>query len=140
MVVKIPIKDLVKLEGSGLTGADRLFESDDEEDDAELKEQMEAAYKTGDTMDELKLSETSSSSNSGSSDSSNDDDDQNETKQYPEHPEAEGMEESGSGPATTTNPPAALADSGNPGGPDPDNGPEHGRHPGPRSLHTGRGY
>ena len=124
VVVKIPIKDLVKLEGSGLTGADRLFESDDEEDDAELKEQIEAAYKTADTMDELKLSETSSSSNSGSSDSGNDDDDPNETKQYPEHPEAEGMEESGSRPATTTDPPAAPADSGNPGGPDPDIGPE----------------
>ena len=112
VVVKIPIKDLAKLEGSGLTGADRLFESDDEEDDAELKEQIEAAYKTADTMDELKLSETSSSSNSGSSNSGDDEDDPNVTKQYPEHPEAEGKEESGTGPATTTNPPAVPAHSG----------------------------
>ena len=93
VVVKIPIKDLAKPGGSGLMGVDRLFESDDEEDDAELKEQIEAAYKTADTMDELKLSETSSSSNSGSSDSDDDEDDPNVTRQYPVHPEAEGMEE-----------------------------------------------
>ena len=92
VVVKISMKDVAKPEGSGLTGTDRLFDSDDEEDDAELKEQIETAYKTADTIDELKLSETSSSSNSGSSDS---DDDPNETKQYPEHPEAEGVGESG---------------------------------------------
>ena len=34
VVAKNSVKDLVKLEGSGLTGADRLFDSDDEEDDA----------------------------------------------------------------------------------------------------------
>ena len=45
IVVKIPVKGLAKPEGSGLTGADRLFESDDEEEDAELKEQIEATYK-----------------------------------------------------------------------------------------------
>ena len=34
VVVKIPLKDLDKPEGSGVTGADRLFDSDDEEVDA----------------------------------------------------------------------------------------------------------
>ena len=46
VIAKIPLKDLAKPEGSGLTGADRLFDSDNEEEDAELKEQIEAAYKT----------------------------------------------------------------------------------------------
>ena len=124
VVVKIPLKDLAKPESSGLTGADRLFESDDEEDDAELKEQIEAAYKTADTIDELKLLETSLSSDSGSSDSDDDNADLNETKQYFQHQETEGVEETSSGPATTTDPPAALADSSNPGGPGPDVRPE----------------
>ena len=124
VVVKIPLKDLAKPESSGLMGADRLFESDDEEDDAELKEQIEAAYKTADTIDELKLSQMSSSSNSGSSDSDDDNADPNETKQYFQHQETEGVEETGSRPAATADPPAAPADSGNPGGPGPDIGPK----------------
>ena len=37
-------KDLDKPEGSGATGADRLFDSDDEEVDAGLKEQIEMAF------------------------------------------------------------------------------------------------
>ena len=124
MVLKISMKEVAKPESSGLTGADRLFESDDKEEDAELKEQIEAAFETADTIDKLKLSETSSSSDSGSSDSDDDNTDPNETKQYLQDQETEGMEESGSGPATTTDPPAASADSGNPGGPGPDVGPE----------------
>ena len=124
VVVKIPLKDLAKPEGSGLMGADRLFESDDEDNDAELKEQIEVAYIMADTIDELKLSETSSSSDSGSSDSDDDNADPNETKQYFQHQETVGMEESGSGPATTADPPAAPADSGNPRGPGPDVRPE----------------
>ena len=73
-----------------------MFESDDEEDTAELKEQIKAAYKTADIIDELKLSETSSSSDSGSSDSDNDNADSNKTKQYFQHQETTGTEETGS--------------------------------------------
>ena len=124
VIVKIPLKNLAKPESSGLTGADRLFESDDEENAAELKEQIEVAYKMADTIDELKLSEMSSSSDSGSSDSDDDNADPNETKQYFQHQETEGVEETGSGPAATADPPAAPADSSNPGGPGPDVEPE----------------
>ena len=125
VVLKISMKEVAKPEGSGLTGVDRLFESDDEEEDAELQEQIAAAFVTADTIDELKLSETSSSSGSGSSDSDDDNTDPNVTKHYLEDQDAEGMEKSrskpdGSGPATITDPPAVPADSGNPGGPDPD--------------------
>ena len=126
VVVKIPIKDLAKPGGSSLMGVDRLFESDDEEEDAELKEQIVAAYKTADTLDEMRLSETSSSSNSGSSDSDDDKDDPKVTREHPENPEAEGVGESSTELATTTttNPPAIPAHSGNPGGSDPGVGPE----------------
>ena len=115
-VVKVPVKDLAKPEGSGLTGTDRLFDSNDEEEDAELNEQIAVAYKTADTMDELKLSETSSSSNSGSSDTNDEDDDPNATKKHPEGPDAE---ETGK-PATVTGTPVIPAGSGNPGGPEPE--------------------
>ena len=40
VALKISMKEVAKPEGSGLTGADRLFESDDEEDDAEMQEQI----------------------------------------------------------------------------------------------------
>ena len=128
VVVRIPVKDVEKPESSGLTGGDRLFESNEEEEEEELKEQIAAAYKTADPLDEMKLLETSSSSNSGSSDSDGNEDDPDVTRQYPENPEAEAVEESGADPATTsnppavpaiTNPPAAPAPSGNPGGSGP---------------------
>ena len=122
VVVKIPMKDLAKPEGSGLTGANRLFDSDDEEEDAELKEQIEAAYKTVDTIDELKLSETSSSSDSGGSDADGENTDPNTTKKCPEGHDAEETEKPG--PATITDTPAVPADSGNPGGPEPEVVPE----------------
>ena len=112
VVVKVPVKDLAKPEGSGLTGANRLFDSDDEEEDAELKELIEAAYKTADTIDELKLLETSSSSDLGSSDADGEDSDPNATKKYPEDPDAEEAEKPG--PATVTGIPAVPAGSGNP--------------------------
>ena len=129
VALKVSVKEVAKPEGSGLTGADRLFDSDDEEEDAELQEQIEAAFVTADTIDELKLSELSSSSGSGSSDSDDDNANLNVTKKYPEDQDAEEMEKptskpNGSGPATVTDPPAVPADSGNPRGLDPDIVPE----------------
>ena len=114
VIVKIPLKDLDKPEGSGVTGADQLFESDDEEDDADLREQIKTAYLMADTIDELKLSETSSSSSSESSDSEGDDADPDESKLLPQHEETEGVGETGSGLVSTANP--APEGSSNPGG------------------------
>ena len=122
VVVKIPMKDLAKPEGSGLMGANRLFDSDDEEEDAELKEQIEAAYKTADTIDELKLSETSSSSDLGSSNAEGENADPNATKKHPEDHDAEEAEKPG--PANVTDTPAIPADSGKPRGPDSEVVPE----------------
>ena len=113
---------LAKPEVSGPMVTDPLFDSDDEEEDAGLQEQIEAAYKTADTIDEMKLSETSSSSSSESSNSEDDNADPDETKQPSQHQETEGVEETGSGPDTTADP--ALEGSGNPRGPGPDVKPE----------------
>ena len=62
-----------------------MFDSDDKEVDAGLKEQIETAYQMADTIDELKLSEKSSSSSSSeSSDSKDDDADPDETGALPQ--------------------------------------------------------
>ena len=122
-VMKAPPEDPDKPEGSGATGADRLFDSDDEEVDAGLKEQIETAYKMADTINELKLSETSSSSSSlESSDSEDDDADPDETEALPQPEETEEVGEAGSGLAGTGNP--APEDSGNLGGSGPEVVPE----------------
>ena len=92
VVVKISMKEVAKPGGSGLTGAERLFDSDDEEEDTKLQEQIEAAFVTADTIDELKLSESSSSSGSESSDSDDDNADLNVTREYPKDQDAEGVE------------------------------------------------
>ena len=99
VLAKIPPKDPDKPEGCGATGADRLFDSDDEEVDAGLKEQIETAYQMADTIDELKLSETSSSSSSSeSSDSEDDNADPDETRALPQPEETEEVGETSSGP------------------------------------------
>ena len=116
-VTKTPPKDLDKPEGSGVTGADRLFDSDDEEVDAGLQEQIEVAYQMADIIEELQLSEKSSSSSS--SESSDSEDDDADPPQPEENEEVtEEVKETGSGSAGTGNP--ALENSGNPGGSGPE--------------------
>ena len=119
VVAKIPLKDPDKPEGSGTMGADWLFDSNDEEVDAGLKEQIEMAYQMADTIDELKLLEISSSSSSSeSSDSEDDDADPDETRALSQPEETEDVGETGSGPAGTGN--AAPEGSGNLGGSSPE--------------------
>ena len=122
VTAKNSMKDLVKPEGSGLTGADRLFDSDDKEDDTELKEQIEAACKTTDIIEELKLSETSSSSDSGSSDTDDEDADPDAAKERPKNPDVKKTKKPGL--ATITDTPAEPAGSGNPGDPESEVMPE----------------
>ena len=116
-VTKTPPKDPVKPEGSGATGADRLFDSDDKEVDAGLQEQIEVAYRMADVIEELQLSEKSSSSSSSESSDSKDDD--ADPPQPEENEEVtEEVKETGSGSAGTGNP--APDNSGNPGGSGPE--------------------
>ena len=118
VVISIPVKKMAKPEDSGLAGKSLMFESE-EEDDPELKKQIEAALDKTDLLGELMSSEHESESES----SDDDDDDLNKTKWYYEDQE-EGIEESRSKPsspkAVNTDPAAVPEGAGNPTGSKPD--------------------
>ena len=80
MVITISTKEVKKLEGSGLVGKTPMFESK-EEDDPEIKKQIEAALDVMGLMEELMLSEHNDESESESSDDDGKDD-LDKTKQY----------------------------------------------------------
>ena len=122
VVISIPAKEVAKPEGSGLAGKGLMFESK-EEDDPEVKKQIEAALDKTGPLGDLMLSGPEDESESESSDDNDDDKDLNETKRYYEGQE-EGVGESGSKPsspkAVTTDPAAVPDSSGNPTGSKPD--------------------
>ena len=124
MVITISAKELKKPEGAGLVGKIPMFESE-EEDDPEIKKQIEAALDATGLMEELMLSEHDDESESESSDDDNDDLD--ETKRYYEDQE-EGAGEPGSKPsspkAVNTSPAAVPESARNPtvSGPDAPSG------------------
>ena len=97
VVISILVKKVAKPEGSGLAGKTLMFESK-EEDDPEVKKQIEAALDKTGLLGDLMLSEPEGESESESSDD-DDDDDLNETKRYYEDQE-EGIGESGSKPSS----------------------------------------
>ena len=121
VVITISAKEVTKLEGSSMGGKTSMFESE-EEDDPEIKKQIEAALGETILLGDLMLSEQEDESDSESSDDDNDDD-LDETKRYYEDQE-EGTEGPGSkpsGPKTVDTSPAAVPESaGNPTGPRPD--------------------
>ena len=121
MVITISAKEVTKPEGSGLGGKTPMFESE-EEDDPEIKKQIEAALGETLLLGDLMLSEHEDESDSESSDDDNDDD-LDETKRYYEDQE-EGTEGPGSKPsgpeAVNTGPAAVPESAGNPTGPKPD--------------------
>ena len=114
-------KEVTKPEGSGLGGKTPMFESE-EEDDPEIKKQIEAALGETILLGDLMLSEHEDESESESSDDDNDDD-LDETKRYYEDQE-EGTEGPGSkpsGPKAVNTSPAAIPESArNPTSPRPD--------------------
>ena len=118
MVISIPAKVVAKPEGSGLPGKTIMFESDEEDDDPEVKKQIEVVLDRTDLLGELILSDESESVSSDG----NDDEDLDETKWY-----YEGQEETGepgskpSSPKTADTDPTAVPESaGNPTGSRPD--------------------
>ena len=121
VLISIPVEKVAKPEGSGLAGKTIMFESE-EEDDPEVKKQIEAALDKTGLLGDLMLSEPEDKSESKSSDDDNDDD-LNETKRYYEGQE-EGIGESGSKPnspkAVNIDPPAVPESAGNPTGSRPD--------------------
>ena len=122
VVILIPAKEVTKPEGSGLAGKTPMFESE-EEDDPEIKKQIEAALDQTGLLGELMLSEHDDESESESSDGDDNDDDLDETKRYYEGQE-EGTEKPGSKPgsprAENTGPAAVLKSARNPTGSGPD--------------------
>ena len=109
-------------EGSGLAGKTPMFESK-EEDDPEVRKQIEAALDKMGLLGDLMLSEHEDESESESSDDNDNDDDLNETKRYYEDQE-EGTGEPVSKPispkAVNTSPAAVPESAGNPTGSRPD--------------------
>ena len=122
VVISIPAKEVAKLEGSGLAGKTPMFESE-EEDDPEIKKQIEAALDETGLLGDLMLWEHESESESESSDDDDNDDDLDETKWYYEDQE-EGTGEPGSKPsspkAVNIGPAAVPESAGNPTGSRPD--------------------
>ena len=121
VVISVPVEKVVKPEGSGLAGKTLMFESK-EEDDSEVKKQIEAVLDKMGLLGDLMLSEPEDESESESSDDDNDDA-LNETKRYYEDQE-EGTGESGSKPsspkAVNTDPAATPESAGNPTSSKPD--------------------
>ena len=125
VVITISVKEVKKPEGSGLVGKTPMFESE-EEDDPEIKKQIEAALDSMGLIEELMLSEQDDESESESSDDDGKDD-LDETKRYYENQEEE-TGEPGSKPsnpkAVNTSPAAVPESAGNPSisGPDAPSG------------------
>ena len=121
VVIMISAKEVTKLEGSGLGGKTPMFESE-EEDDPEIKKQIEATLGETILLGDLMLSEHKDESDSESSNDDNDDD-LDETRWYYEDQE-EGTEGPGSkpsGPKAVDTGPAAIPESArNPSSPRPD--------------------
>ena len=122
VVISIPAKEVAKPEGSGLAGKTPMFESE-EEDNPEIKKQIEAALDEMGLLGDLMLSEHEDESESESSDDDDNDDDLNETKRYYKDQE-EGTGEPGSKlsspKAVNIGPAAILESAGNPTGSRPD--------------------
>ena len=108
VVISISAKEVAKPEGSGLPGKTIMFESDEEDDDPEVKKQIESVLEKTDLLGELILSDESESESSDG----NDDEDLDETKRY-----YEGQEETGvpgskpSSPKTADTDPTAIPES-----------------------------
>ena len=120
LVITISAKEVTKPEGSGLGGKTPMFESK-EEDDPDIKKQIEATLGETILLGDLMLSEHDDKSDSESSDDDNDDD-LDETKQYYEDQEegTEGPRLKPSGPEAVDTGPAAVPESaGSPTGPKP---------------------
>ena len=77
VMISIPAKDVARPEGSGQTGKDLLFESE-EEDKAEVQKQIKAALDSAGPLGDLILSEDDLESDSESSDSKDDGEDQDQ--------------------------------------------------------------
>ena len=118
VLVSIPVVKVSKPGGSGLDGKDRMFESDDE-DDAEVQEQIKAVLAESGPLDDLQLSESEDESEPDTPDDDDNGGDLKETKQYYQGQEDETAKDSRLKPDSSTtivvtDPPAVPGDPGKP--------------------------
>ena len=118
VLVSIPVGKVSKPGGSGLNGKDRMFESNDE-DYADVQEQIEAVLVESGPLDDLQLSESEDESESDTPDGNDNGGDPNETKQYYQGQEDETAKDSRLKPDSSTtivvtDPPAVLGNLGKP--------------------------
>ena len=122
VVISIPAKEVAKREGSGLAGKTLMFESK-EEDDPEIKKQIEAVLDEMGLLGDLMFLEHKDESESKSSDDDDNDDDLDETKRYYEDQEegtGEPRSKLSSPKAVNTGPAAIPESAANPTGSRPD--------------------
>ena len=121
VLVSIPVGKVSKPGGSSLNGKGRMFESEDE-DNAEVQEQIKAVLAETGPLDDLQLSESEDESQLDSPDDDDNGGDPHKTKQYYQGQEDETAKDSGlkpnsSAPIVVTDPPAVLGNPRKPDGP-----------------------
>ena len=116
VLVSILAEKVSKPEVSGFDGKGKMFESE-EDDDAEVQEQIKTVLASSGPLGDLQLSESEDESESDSLGGDDNEGDPNETKQYYKGEEDEAVKDSELKPdnSTTavTDPPAMLGNPGN---------------------------
>ena len=122
VLVSILAEKVSKPENSGFNRKGKMFESEEEDDDPEVQEQIKTALANSGLLGDLQLSESEDESESDSPSSDDDEGDPNKTKQYYKNQEDEAAKDSGLKPDSSipvVTDPAAVP--GNPGNPDGSN-------------------
>ena len=122
VLVSILAEKVSKPEDSGFDGKGKMFESE-EEDDAEVQEQIKTVLTSSGPLGDLQLSESEDESESDSPGGDDNEGDPNETKQYYKGEEDEAVKDSelkpDSSTTAVTDPPAVPGNPGNLDGPGP---------------------
>ena len=122
VLVSILAEKVSKPDDSGFDGKDKMFESE-EDDDAEVQEQIKSVLASSGPLGDLQLSESEDESESDSPGGNDDEGDPNETKQYYKGEEDKAVKDSELKPDISTtaviDPPAVPGNPRNPDGSGP---------------------
>ena len=106
-----------------------MFESEDDDDDPEVQEQIKMALASSGLLGDLQLSESKDESELDSPSSDDDEGDPNKTKQYYKNQKDEAVKDSGLKPDSSIpavmDPPAVPGNPGNPDGSNPSSQAKH---------------
>ena len=123
VLVSICAEKVSKPENSGFDGKSKMFESEEDDDDPEVQEQILTVLASSGLLGDLQLLESEDESESDSPCSDDDEGDPNETKQYYKDQEDEAAKDSTLKPDSSipavTDPPAMPGNPGNPDGSNP---------------------